>query len=171
MYFRTRCSSLSALTERRLKIWPNRQGATPPTVPGLVVDTTHNRQAVLLSTDLHLDALTIYRYDKARFPSALLCRDAKQFTGLPDCQARSQAKLTLHFNARLSAVTLAKLDARQHNRNAASGFSMARLKRRAFNQHLSERISQFLAPGQSWKKSSPDYSALCHYGTITKTAT
>jgi hypothetical protein len=35
-------------------------------------------------------------------------------TGLSDCQARSQAKLNFHFNASLSAVTLAKLAARQH---------------------------------------------------------
>ena len=32
----------------------------------LVVDTKHNRRAVLLSTDVDVDALTIYRYDKAR---------------------------------------------------------------------------------------------------------
>ena len=108
----------------------------------LVVDTTHHRRAMLLSTDVDLDALTIYRYDKARFQIELLCRDAKQFTGLTDCQARSQAKLSFHFNASLRAVTLAKLEARQHNGDAASGFSMASLKRRAFNQHLIERISQ-----------------------------
>jgi DDE superfamily endonuclease len=108
----------------------------------LVVDTKHHRRAVLLSTDVDLDALTIYRYDKARFQIEFLFRDAKQFTGLTDSQARSQAKLNFHFNASLSAVTLAKLDARQHTGDAASVFSMASLKRRAFNQHLIERISQ-----------------------------
>jgi hypothetical protein len=99
----------------------------------LVVDSKHHRRAVLFSTDVDLDALTIYRYDKARFQMEFLFRDAKQFPGWPDCQARSQAKLTFHFNASLSAVTLAKLEARQHNKDAASGFSMASLKRRAFN--------------------------------------
>ncbi len=136
----------------------------------LVVDTKHNRKAVLFSTDLNVDALTIYRYYKARFHIEFLCRDAKQFAGLTDCQARSQAKLTLHFNASLSAVTLAKLEARQYNRDAASGFSMASLKRRAFNQHLIERISQHLAKGHSLEKSSPDYEELCNYGTLTETA-
>jgi hypothetical protein len=136
----------------------------------LVVDTTRNRKAVLFSTDLHLDALTIYRYYKARFQIEFLFRDAKQFAGLTDCQARSQAKLNFHFNASLSAVTLAKLEARQQNGDAASGFSMASLKRRAFNQHLIERISQYLAKGHSLEKSSPDYEALCNYGTITETA-
>jgi DDE superfamily endonuclease len=136
----------------------------------LVVDTTRNRKAVLFSTDLHLDALTIYRYYKARFQIEFLFRDAKQFAGLTDCQARSQAKLNFHFNASLSAVTLAKLAARQHNGDTASGFSMASLKRRAFNQHLIERISQYLAKGHSLEKSSPDYEELCNYGTITETA-
>jgi DDE superfamily endonuclease len=136
----------------------------------LVVDTKHNRRAVLFSTDVNLDALAIYRYYKARFQIEFLFRDAKQFTGLTDCQARSQAKLTFHFNASLSAVTLAKLEARQHNGNAALGLSMASLKRRAFNQHLIERISQHLAQGHSLEKSSPEYEELCNYGTITETA-
>ena len=106
----------------------------------LVVDTKHNRRAVLFSTDVDLDALTLYRYYKARCQSELLCRDAKQFTGLCDCQARSQAKLDFHFNASVTAVTLAKLDARQQNGGAGSSFSMASLKRRACNQHLIDRI-------------------------------
>jgi hypothetical protein len=78
----------------------------------LVVDTARNRRAVLFSTDVGLDALTLYRYDKARFQIEFLFRDAKQFTGLSDCQARSQAKLDFHFNATLSAVNMAKLEAR-----------------------------------------------------------
>ena len=136
----------------------------------LVVDTKHNRRAVLFSTDVDLDALTIYRYDKARFQIEFLFRDAKQFTGLTDCQARSQAKLNFHFNASLSAVTLAKLEARQQNGEVVSAFSMASLKRRAFNQHLIERVSQYLAQGHSLEKSSPAYEELCNYGTITDLA-
>jgi hypothetical protein len=108
----------------------------------LVVDTKHNWWAVLLSTDVNLDALTLSRYYKARFPIEFLLRDAKQCTGLTDCQARSQAKRNFHFNASLSAGTLAKREAGQQNGVAASAFSMASLKRRAFNQHLIERISQ-----------------------------
>lgn len=136
----------------------------------LVVDTKHNRRAVLFSTDINLSALTLYRYYKARFQIEFLFRDAKQFTGLTDCQARSQAKLNFHFNASLSALTLAKLEAREQNGHAAPGFSMASLKRRTFNQHLIERISQHLAKGHSLEKSSPDYEALCNYGTITEMA-
>jgi DDE superfamily endonuclease len=136
----------------------------------LVVDTKHHRRAVLFSTDVDVDALTIYRYYKARFQIEFLFRDAKQCTGLIECQARSQAKLNFHFNASLSAVTLAKLEARQQKGDVASAFSMVSLKRRAFNQHLIERISQYLAKGHSLEKSSPEYEQLCNYGTITETA-
>ena len=136
----------------------------------LVVDTKHHRRAVLFSTDVALDALTIYRYYKARFQIEFLFRDAKQCTGLIACQARSQAKLNFHFNASLSAVTLAKLEARQQKGDVASAFSMVSLKRRAFNQHLIERISQYLAEGHSLEKSSPEYEQLCNYGTITEMA-
>ena len=136
----------------------------------LGVDTKHKRRAVLFSTDVTLDALTLYRYYKARFQIEFLCRDAKQFPGLTDSQARSQVTLNFHFHASLRAVTLAKLDARQHNGDAASVFAMASLKRRAFNQHLIERISQYLGTGHSLEKSSPDYEELCNYGTITDLA-
>lgn len=136
----------------------------------LVVDTKHHRRAVLFSTDVNLDALAIYRYYKARFQIEFLCRDAKQFTGLTDCQARSPAKLNFHFNASLSAVSLAKLEAHQQHGDAPAAFSMASLKRRAFNQHLIERISQHLADGHRLEKSSPEYEELCTYGTITNWA-
>jgi hypothetical protein len=134
----------------------------------VVVDTQRHRRAVLFSTDVALDALTLYRYSKARFQIEFLCRDAKQFTGLTDCQARSQATLDFHFNASLTAVSLATLEARHQKGQAASSFSMASLKRRAFNQHLIDRICEHIANGQSLEKSSPDYDALCNYGLITE---
>ena len=136
----------------------------------LVVDTQRNRRAVLFSTAVDLDALTVYRYYKARFQIEFLFRDAKQFTGLLDCQARSQAKLAFHFNASLTAVTLAKLEARQRQGHGERPFSMASLKRRAFNQHLLDRICAHLATVHRLEKSSPDYEALCNYGTISEVA-
>ena len=136
----------------------------------LVVDTTRNRRAVLFSTDVGLDALTLYRSYKARFQIEFLFRDAKQFTGLTACQARARAKLDFHFNATLSAVNIAKLDTRQPRGHAAPSFSMASLKRRAFNQHLIERICAPLANGHTLEKSSPEYEALCNYGVITEVA-
>jgi hypothetical protein len=137
---------------------------------GVVVHTQRHRYAVLLSTDVDLDALRLYRYDKARLQIEFLFRDAKQFSGLSDCQARSQAKRDFHVKASLSVVTFAKLEARHQSGNGNQVFSMASLKRRAFNQHLIHRICAHLANGQSLEKTSPDYEALCNYGIIVEEA-
>ncbi len=95
-----------------------------------------------------------------------LRRDAKQFTGLSDCQARSAGKLRFHFNASLSAVSFAKLEARQSSDRPQASFSMASLKRRSFNQHLVDRILDHLATGGRLEKFSAVYEELCNYGTI-----
>ena len=124
------------------------------------------RTALLFSTDISLAAITIYRYYKARFQIEFLFRDAKQFTGLSDCQARSARKLHFHFNASLSAVSFAKLEARQTCGQPETPFSMASLKRRCFNQHLIDRILDSLAAEGSLAKSSALYKELCNYGTI-----
>lgn len=136
----------------------------------VVVHTRANRYVVLFSTDVTLDALTLYRSYKARFQIEFLFRDSKQFTGLIDCQARSKAKLNFHFNASLTAASLAKLEGRQQDPYGNHAFSMASLQRRAFNQHLLDRICEHLAHGLSLEKSSPDYEALCNYGVITEEA-
>jgi hypothetical protein len=47
---------------------------------------------------------------------------------------------------------------------------MASLKRRAFNQHLVDRMCEHLTNGQSLEKSSPDYEAFCNYGILTEEA-
>ena len=62
------------------------------------------RQALLFSTDTTLAAQEIARRYSARFYIEFLLRDAKQFTGLSDCQARNQAALHFHVNASLAAV-------------------------------------------------------------------
>ena len=54
----------------------------------VAVETSTNRSAVLFSPDIDLAAARLYRYYKARFQIEFLFRDAKQFTGLTDGQAR-----------------------------------------------------------------------------------
>lgn len=124
------------------------------------------RYALLFSTDVTLSAQPIYRYDKARFQIAFLFRDAQQFAGLSDCQARSATKLRFHFNASLSAVSFAKLEARQISDKRGAPFSMASLTRRCFNQHLLDRILDQLATEGRVEKSSPVHEELCNYGTL-----
>ena len=55
------------------------------------------RYALFFSTDLELDGISIYKFYKGRFQIEFLFRDAKQYTGLTHCQARSEKKLHFHF--------------------------------------------------------------------------
>ena len=94
----------------------------------------------------------------------MLCRDAQQLTGLSDWQARSKATLHCHFAASLTAVTMAKLAARQQWDNQAPSFALASVKRRYFNAPLIARILSTLADGTTLDKCSPAYEQLCNYG-------
>jgi hypothetical protein len=67
-------------------------------------------------------------------------------------------------------MNIAKLEARQQRGDTDEPMSMASLKRRAFTQHLLDRIVEHFANGQSLETFSPDYEALCSYGIITKEA-
>lgn len=136
----------------------------------LVVDTQTQRRAVLFSTDVTLHVLTLYRSYKARFQVEFLFREAKQWTGLSDCQARSKATLDFHCKASLTALTLAKLEARQQMGSAERPVSMASLKRRACTQHLIDGLCAHCANGHSLEKASPASEQLCHYATSTESA-
>jgi hypothetical protein len=126
--------------------------------------------ALLFSTDTELDAESLYRYYKARFQIEFLFRDAKQFTGLNDCQARRQESLDFHFNAALTIVNLAKVDAyRSFDYAVDTPFSLATQKMVYFNQHLLEKVFSILDLDLSLLKGNPDLHALRTYGAIAPT--
>lgn len=91
---------------------------------------------LLAATDTSLEALTICRYDSARYQIEFVYRDAKQYTGLSDCQARDEKRLDFHFNASLTTLNLAKAE-QMINQETAQPFvfSMASVKARYFNEH------------------------------------
>lgn len=123
--------------------------------------------ALLFSTDPELDAETIYRYYKARFQIEFIFRDAKQFTGLNDCQARRQESLDFHFNASLTALNLAKVDAYfSFDYDPDTPFSMATQKMVYFNEHLLEKVFSILDLDLSLIKCKPEFEALRTYGAI-----
>ncbi|KAM3098850.1 transposase [Phormidesmis sp. 146-12] len=128
---------------------------------------TRTRTCLLFSTNIEQDPMQIYQYYKLRFQIEFIFRDAKQFTGLEDCQARDAQKLAFHFNASLTALNLAKFDAlQQHSGQHPFVFSMASVKRRMLNQHLLDRFICNLDLEPSQIKSHPNYSTLCNYGII-----
>jgi IS4 transposase len=92
---------------------------------------------VLFSTNLDLDPLLLYRCYSARFQIEFIFRDARQFTGLADCQARSPEAIDTHVNASLMALNLAKVALQQNQTDGDSlSFSLASFKRLALNQQL-----------------------------------
>jgi IS4 transposase len=122
---------------------------------------------LLFSTDIHLDASDILDFYKARFQIEFIFRDAKQFTGLTDCQARDFTKLDFHFNASLMALNLAKFQACQlHPSPKPFVFSMASFKRIALNRHLLDRFISLLDLDSTSIKSHPRFQDLSSYGTI-----
>jgi hypothetical protein len=91
------------------------------------------RYAFFFSTDLELDGISIYKFYKARFQIEFLFRDAKQYTGLTHCQARSENKLHFHFNMALTTVGLAKA-AHYLDKEEDVSFSLADIKTSYFNE-------------------------------------
>lgn len=124
-------------------------------------------RVLLFSTDIHIDPSGILDFYKARFQIEFIFRDAKQFTGLNDCQARDLTKLDFHFNACLMALNLAKFEASQlHQSPKPFIFSMANFKRLALNRHLLERFISLLDLDSTSIKSHPRFPDLCSYGAI-----
>jgi DDE superfamily endonuclease len=130
------------------------------------------RVALLFSTDTILAPLRLYEYYKSRFQIEFIFRDAKQFTGLCDCQSRQQQSLDFHFNASLAALNIAKLEQQQSQLDTGEetmpqSFSMATYKRLALNGHLLERFISMLELDPTLIKSHPNYALLLQYGSLT----
>jgi Transposase DDE domain len=128
--------------------------------------------AILFSTDTELDPSKILLYYKLRFQIEFIFRDAKQFTGLCDCQSRQQARLDFHFNAALTALNLAKLDMQQSQAIDSStvlplSLSMATYRRKVQNDYFLELFISMLGLDQTLIKSHPNYEKLLQHGSMS----
>jgi hypothetical protein len=122
---------------------------------------------VLFATDTELSAITIFRYYKARFQIEFLFRDAKQFAGFSDCQARDKKALHFHFNVSVAIVNLARIMPQENHRAEEKFvFSMASIKQRFFNEHLLNLFIDKLALDQSAVKNHPQFEYLKSYAAI-----
>ena len=96
-----------------------------------------------------------------------LFRDAKQFTGLTDGQARDANRLHFHFNASLTTLNLAKAELLlAQNSDDPIVYSIASVKACYFNEHYLQIISSKLGLDLSSIKNSPQYQFLREYGQI-----
>lgn len=115
------------------------------------------------STDLDLCGWMIVRYYGLRYQQEFLIRDAKQFSGLSDCQARSVNKLDYHINTSLSGVNIGKIEQGVGQRP----FSMADVKTLYHNQLLLDRFISILPEGTKLTKNDPQVRQLYNFGCIT----
>lgn len=118
------------------------------------------------STDLEQGGEKIVRYYRSRFQIEFLYRDAKQFTGLTTCQARSKGKLDFHFNAALTAINLAKHDWLYNKKNIREPFSMADYKTLYNNTLMLERFMCMFAINPNTAKNQKIVKELLDFGKI-----
>ncbi len=74
-----------------------------------VVFKDRKAYTIWISADTQQKGEKIIRYYQLRFQIEFLIGDAKQYSGLEECQARTETKLYNHFNMSLMIVPLMKL--------------------------------------------------------------
>ena len=126
-----------------------------------------NATALLFSTDIHLAAADIFRFYKARFQIGFLFRDAKQFAGLSDCQARCEISPDFHFNACMTALNVMKWESRRITQSDFNqGCSVSSIKVRNFNEYILKRFCDMSGIDLSLKKSADAYQQIINLGAI-----
>ena len=111
----------------------------------LVIVKTKNKEKwihkLYFSTDCNQDWKMILKLYKSRFQIEFLYRDAKQFSGLNDCEARSENKLKFHFNTSLTTINLAKIAHwLSEPKEKRTAFSMTDVKTMYHNDLLIDRF-------------------------------
>lgn len=112
------------------------------------------RRELLFCTNLCFDALLIIQCYRARYEMEFCFRDAKQFAGLQDSQARNTTALEYHWNTAFLCVNLTRaqqlLASQAHPADFV--FSMEDAKRKAYNLFLADRIIRLLPPELNCQK-------------------
>jgi len=132
----------------------------------MLYNTKTKKHVLLTCTDLDLNAFTIIEYYKLRFKIEFLFRDAKQFTGLTHCQARSKEKIYFHFNLSLAAVNKANF---QMETNPTI-MSMNLFKRIAYNTRFAKHLFKQLSPKAKFNINSKSIQNAIQLGKMWRQA-
>ena len=125
------------------------------------------RAEAFFATDPTMDGAKVLECYRLRFQIEFLYRDAKQHTGLRQCQARGEQKIHTHVNASLTAVSLAKAaHAWPQVGQEKKPFSLSSIKTQYFNEHLLHRFFSEFGIHPETHQNSPQYQALYNYGCI-----
>lgn len=116
---------------------------------------------LFFATDPDAQPLRVLGQYRCRFQIEFLYRDAKQFTGLTQCQSTDKVKIENHINLSLTTVSAAKaahwLPVPKEERGP---FSMADIKNYYYNQLLLERFSIALGLNPTDTKNNPKIKEL-----------
>ena len=121
---------------------------------------------LLFSTDVKqapIDVLDIYH---TRFQIEFGFRDAKQFAGLENSQARSGNKLYFHFNTALTTVNIAKIMQLSNPETRENSFSMATYKVLFHNALLLSKFFRLFAINPNSIKNHQHVKELLNFGTM-----
>jgi len=122
---------------------------------------------LFFSTNIERPANEVFSNYRARFQMEFLFRDAKQFTGLQHCQARSENKLNFHFNASLTSLNIAKCVLRKDaSRTDRMSYSVNDLKIRFQNRNIIYRIFNMYGIDRKLMKNIRKVQELISYGAI-----
>ena len=123
--------------------------------------------ALLFSTDLKIDTKTLVKYYRARYQIEFVFRDAKNHTGLMDCQSTKKESIKTHLNASFTALNLMKIeDRKSKNTQSETVISIASWKRRKFNEHLMQKVFSKLEISLTDEKVKRAYDEMRNYGVI-----
>lgn len=104
------------------------------TVSLVIHELPNGGRRLYFSTDEKMSGRDVLEFYCTRFQIEFCFRDAKQFVGLTDCQARDTRKLDFAFNSSFTAMNVAKIVCKEY------GLSIGRLKAMMINAYYAQRI-------------------------------
>jgi len=125
---------------------------------------------IYFSTDLKHTWQEVLEMYRMRFQIEFLYRDAKQFTGLNHCEARSISKLNFHWNMSLTAINIAKIvhwvPKKDKKPNEEIAFSMSDIKTQYYNVLLINRFIEMFGINPELEKNKNKIKKFLDFGKI-----
>lgn len=135
-----------------------------------VCERSSRTHKIYFSTDLEQDWEEVLDFYRLRFQIEFLYRDAKQFTGLNDCEARSSKKLDFHWNMSLTAINIAKIahwvPEKDMNPSKEIVFSMNDIKTQNYNELLLGRFISMFGINPKLEKNKQKIKRFLEFGKI-----
>lgn len=123
-------------------------------------DKKARSRKVFFSTDTSKSAIDIFEIYRTRFQIEFLYRDAKQYTGLCNCQSRNSGTLDFAFNMSLSTINIA----RQFGAQYSTTLSVGDVKVLLHNAAMVERLFSMFGNSPNLKINNTDFKELLFYG-------